>query len=156
MISIERAWPRIRQNPQFKNFELADFRTMAFGQQLSCPAGAGSTPGSIGPSTRNFPGGAIILGVTASATPSTFGAGDAFLYRKSFALQFGYTNGESLSSGDFISADALTGGGDGTTWPTKEIVVAPNQGIQATANCYITTALLIQITYHAVVWRTAS
>jgi len=151
MISIERAWPRIRELPQFRNFRLSDFRTLTFGQQFTV---ASST--TSGPTTQNFPGGAIILGVAASATPSTPGAVDAFLYRKAFGITFGYTNGESLTPGGPIAADALMGGGDGTVWPTKELVIAPSQGIQATVQNFSTTSLLVQIAYHCLVWRSAS
>jgi len=151
MISIERAWPRIRELPQFKNFRLSDFRTLTFGQQFTVASSA-----TVGPTTQNFPGGAIILGISASATPSVPVAGDGFLQRKGFGITFGYTNGESLTPGGPIAADALMGGGDGTIWPTKEIVVAPNQGIQATVLNFLTTATLVQIAYHCLVWRSAS
>jgi hypothetical protein len=154
MISIERAWPRVRELPQFKNFRLSDFRTLTFGQQMP----VGVAPAAVGPTTQNFPGGAIILGVSASAVPGPLApaAADAFLYRKTFGITFGYTNGESLTPGGPIMADALMGGGDGTVWPTKEIVVAPNQGIQATVANFCTTALLVHIAYHCLVWRSAS
>ncbi len=151
MISIERAWPRVRELPQFRNFHLSDFRTLTFGQQFTVGNAA-----TVGPTTQNFPGGAIILGIAASATPSAAGGGDAFLYRKSFGVTFGYTNGESLTPGGPIAADSLMGGGDGTIWPTKEIVVAPNQGIQATVQNFLTTSILVQIAYHCLVWRSAS
>jgi hypothetical protein len=151
MISIERAWPRVRALPQFKSFELSDFRTLTFGQQFTVGNAA-----TVGPTTQNFPGGAIILGISASGTPSAPGAGDAFLYRKGFGITFAYTNGESLTPGGPIAADSLMGGGDGTVWPTKEIVVAPNQGIQATVQNFLSTSLLVQIAYHCLVWRSAS
>lgn len=151
MISIERAWPRIRELPQFKTFKLSDFRTLTFGQQFTVGNAA-----TVGPTTQNFPGGAIILGIAASGTPSAAGAGDAFLQRKGFGLTFGYTNGESLTPGGPIMADALMGGGDGTVWPTKEIVVAPNQGIQATVVNFLSTSTLVHIAYHCLVWRSAS
>jgi hypothetical protein len=151
MISIERAWPRVRELPQFKTFRLSDFRTLTFGQPFTVGNAA-----TVGPTTQNFPGGAIILGISATATPSAAGASDAFLYRKGFGLTFGYTNGESLTPGGPINADALMGGGDGTVWPTKEIVVAPNQGINCTVVNNLSTSLLVQIAYHCLVWRSAS
>lgn len=151
MISIERAWPRVRAFPQFRNFQLSDFRTMTFGQSFTV---AGSAV--VGPTTQNFPGGAIILGVTADATQSAAGGLDNFLNRKSFGITLNYTNGESLTPGGPIIASALLGDGDGTVWPTKEIVVAPNQGIQATITNFSSTSLLITLAYHALVWRTAS
>jgi hypothetical protein len=152
MISIERAWPRVRELPQFKNFRLSDFRTLTFGQ-TSFTLTSGSTSG---PTTQNFPGGAIILGVTTSAFITAASAGDAFLVRKGYGISFGYTNGESLTPGGPISADALLGGGDGTIWPTKEIVVAPNQGIQATVQNFLSTSMTVHLAYHCLVWRNAS
>lgn len=151
MISIERAWPRVRMLPQFKDFYLSDFRTLTFGQTFTVGNAA-----TVGPTLQNFPGGAIVLGVAASATPSAAGAGDAFLYRKSFGITFAYTNGESLSPGGPIMADALMGGGDGTVWPTKELVIAPSQGINATVQNFLSTSLLVHLAYHCLVWRSAS
>src|SRR5215831_15179035 len=128
MISTERAWTRISKLPMFKGFQLSDFRTITYGQTFSVLAAA--TSAAV---TQNFPAGAVLLGVGAAASPNSGAvAADPNLLRHSFALSFSYTNGEALTPGGPILADALLGSGETTIWPQKEIVLAPNQGIQAT------------------------
>lgn len=156
MISPSAAWQRLQRIAMFKGTELKDFRPISYGALYSI-AGASSA----GPVRQDFPGGAIILGVSAASVGFDGGNADAFDAaatgsRSSFALAFSYTNDEQLTPGGPHIAEALLGGGDQTIYPPREIVVAPSQGINVTVQNLTSTQIKISLVWHCLVWRFAS
>lgn len=153
MISAERAWSRLHQEPLFAGFKLSNFRFIVYNQAFNAVA-AGAT---VGPTQIDFPGGAIILGITASANINAAGNTNAFLMRHAFGLSFSYSGGEVITPGGPVNAEALLGDGSDTHFPAKELVVAPTQALLTTAVNYDNSAVLnINIAFHCLVWRYAS
>lgn len=156
MINPSAAWERLRQIPMFKGMSLKDFRPITFGQAFDIDASQ-----VLGPSRREFPGGAIILGIAAGAVANDGGNPDAFVpagtgARTAFALDFTYTNDEQISPGGPIMAEALVGSAQFCQFPAREIVVAPSQAINTRCQNLTSTRLLVHIAYHSLVWRFAS
>lgn len=156
MISPSAAWQRLQRIPMFRGMQLDQFRPITYGALYSV---AGSS--TAGPTRQDFPGGAIILGVSAAAVGFDSGNADAFdpaatASRSSFALSFSYSNDEQLTPGGPHIAEALLGGGDQTQYPPREIVVAPSQGINVTVQNLTSTQIRISVCWHALVWRFAS
>lgn len=151
MIGVQSAFSRLRKLKAFAQMSENDFRAINYCQIFASLA-SGATSQATG---QNFPAGAIVLGITASAfVPSVAAAtGQSNRNRQLFGLNFSYTNNESLTPGGPISADALLGGGDDTLFPCKELVIAPNQQITAQAQNFSTSVLSVHIVYHCLVYR---
>lgn len=154
MISFNAAWERLKLLPMFKKMSPSDFRPIVF-PLVQTVAGSAT----IGPIKRDFPGGAIILGVTASATQSGAPAvvtTQADGLRSQFALDMAYSNDEQIVPGALLSAEALLGAGKETQFPPRELVCAPTQGINVRFQNLTSTSLLIHLGFHCMVWRFAS
>jgi hypothetical protein len=156
MINPSAAWSRLINIPMFRGMKLEDFRPITFGQIFSLTTGQ-----TLGPVRRDFPGGIIILGISAGSVADDGGTPDAYVAdatgsRAAFALSMSYTNDEQITPGGPIQAEALLGGGASTQFPPREIVVAPSQGINVTAENLTSTQILVHIAYHGLVWRFAS
>jgi hypothetical protein len=154
MISVERAWSRLKDEPMFKTFKLSNFRHIVYNQSFTVPANA-----LVGPNQQDFPGGAIILGITSSARISDGSTSNlnAFRMRHAYGLSFSYSGGETLTPGGPVVAEALLGEGDQTHFPAKELVVAPTQSILTTVQSLDPTLpLIVNIAFHCLVWRFAS
>ncbi len=153
MTSSTAAWGRVRKMKAFSRMQESDFRPIVFNQAVTVAAGQTSSA-----QAQNFPGGAIILGICANCyvnavAPAT---GQSSRNRQLFGLNFAYTNNESLTPGGPVNADALLGGGDDTIFPSRELIIAPNQAIQMQAANYTTSSLVIHVVYHCLVYRYAS
>lgn len=152
MISPDAAWRRLSNYPMFRGMKLSDFRPIAFGQ-LFQP----TSLQTLGPIRRDFPGGAVVLGITGGAIENGAAfANDSTNNRTAFAAEFAYTNDEVISPGGPIMAEALIGGADSCQFPPREIVVAPTQGINTRIQNLTTTTLDVHLAYHCLVWRFAS
>lgn len=136
-----------------------DFRPIHFNQIFTNIA-AGTTSAAT---LRDFPGGAVILGITASAVIPVVVKADQYYAdgaaapldstldrlksntpgnRDLFALDFAYTNDEQLTPAGPIIADALLGSGRGTEFPARELYIEPAQGLLARVQNLITTQLI--------------
>jgi hypothetical protein len=153
MMSSRAALQRIKGLKAFANMRETDFRSMVFGQNFT-----GVTSGGSSATPQQFPGGAIILGIDAHAyiAGAAAAAGQSANNKQLFALAFSYTNGEALTPGGPIPAEALLGSGREPIFPSVPLVVAPTQSLLATVQNLTTTTLTIHIAYHALVYRFAS
>lgn len=152
MISVAAAWGRLRQLQAFSSLRDADFRPCVYSQAFTALAsGAQSSAQAM-----TFPGGAVILGITANGyVPSAAIGGQAFNNRQNFGLNFAYTTGESLTPTGPVIADALLGGGEDTIFPVKELVLAPNQALLTTVQNFSTATLTVHVLYHCLIYRFA-
>lgn len=183
MIRWREAYERQKESREFANYfgrqgqvpKAADFRYIAYCQKFETVA-AGSvtggatpstsiTPGAAtGPTLQTFPAGAVILGITAAGvqaqtTTSAFQYASSFTQglRNMFALAFQYTNDEVITPNGPVLAEALLGGGEENIFPSREIVIAPSQGILATVQSYtISPPMNVHLVYHSMVLRTAN
>jgi hypothetical protein len=142
-----------------KGKKITDFRPLHYTQSFVNIA-AGTTSAAT---QQNFPGGAFVLGISASAAlpviikPDQYYADGAAApldstidrlktttagNRDLFALDFQYTNDEQLVPGGPAMADALLGSGRGTEFPARELIVDPSQGILARVQNLIATQLI--------------
>lgn len=163
MISWHVAYARQHKSPQFiqyfgdsKAMPPSAFRPLHYGQAFQLAAGATSPP-----TNQNFPAGAIVLGITASAFQAQVTTG-AFQYSPSqtfgrrdlFALSFQYTNDELITPGGPVSAEALLGGGMDTIFPARELLIAPSQGVLCTVlNRTVAPDIFVDVVYHCMVPR---
>lgn len=161
MIRWETAWRRAYEakHPFVVNKKITDFRPIHYNQIFSNIAAGTTTAATL----RDFPGGAFVLGITASAVIPVVLKADQYYAdgaaapldstidrlksntpgnRDLFALDFSYTNDEQLTPGGPIMADALLGSGRGTEFPARELMIDPAQGILARAQNLITTQLV--------------
>lgn len=153
MINASQALQRIKRLSAFRKMEPTDFRTALFGQIFTPAAGGEPTANQAQP----FPGGAIVLGITASAyVPSVGPTGQGGRNRQLFTIDFQYTNNEALLIGGPLLADAVLGGGDSDIFPATELVMAPNQMINCRVGNVTTGALTVHVVYHTLVYRFAS
>jgi hypothetical protein len=148
MLNPSQAWARCKTLAQFKGKKLSDFRPMVYTQNVALAATS-----QAGPTPVQFPGGAIILGICASAIASTPAAiGAPGRVRSGIQLSMAYTNGENVVP-TLTNVDALMGGGDGTQFPARELIVMPNQNLNLTLNNLTTTALSVDVAFHCLVPR---
>jgi hypothetical protein len=153
MINATQALQRQKRLKAFKDMEPTDFRTALYGQIF--------TPASGGVPTANqqqqFPGGAIVLGITAGAyVPSAAANGQGGRNRQLFAIDFAYSNNEALLIGGPLLADAVLGGGDEDIFPATELVMQPNQSINCRVANLTTGSLVVHVVYHTLVYRFGS
>lgn len=174
MITWDRAYARLARSPDFSRYfgggpgvvpPMQNFRYIAYTQQLGPCAGVASPVGGFGaiagPSQQNFPAGAVILGISATAfqeqtttTSYQYAPWAAPGRRDLFGLSFSYTNDEVITPGGPILANALLGDGDDTVFPGKELLIPPSQGLLATAAAFtVPPSLYVHIVYHAMVPR---
>jgi hypothetical protein len=175
MINWDRAYARQRTNPDFIRYfgggpanqppPAHYFRYIAYTQQLG-PCVGNSTPvqgfgAQVGPVQQNFPAGAVILGISATAFQEQATTG-SFQYapwaapgrRDLFGLSFTYTNDEVITPNGPILANALLGDGDDTVFPGRELLVPPSQGLLATAASFtVAPSIYVHLVYHAMVPR---
>lgn len=152
MLNASQVWNRIRKLPAFAQMRESDFRPLTYVQTFT-PA-AGTTTGST---AQSFPGGAIILGISAGAyVPTVAAGGQGGRNRQLFVIDFNYSNNEALTPGGPVLADVLMGGGDADQYPSRELILAPNQTINCRVGNITTGALTIHVAYHCLVYRYAS
>jgi hypothetical protein len=154
MISPAAAFERLRRIKRFAGMRQSDFRPIVYAQIFS-----GIASGATSSATpQSMPGGAIILGITASAVvPSAAAAsGQSSNNRQLFGLNFSYTNNEALTVGGPVLAEALLGNGQDTVFPVRELIVSPNSHIVCTVVNYTTTTMNIHVGYHCLVYRVLS
>lgn len=153
MTSVQQAWRRLRELAAFRNMKESDFRPIVYCQIFNLVQSGATTPNT----PANFPGGAIILGITAAGFLGEVGVADqGNNNRQSFGLAFSYTNAEALTPGGPISADALLGSGADTNFPARELLIPPNQMIQAQVKNFSNAALSVHVCYHALLYRYAT
>ncbi len=151
MLNAREVFARVKKLAAFKDMQESDFRVVVYNQTFT-PA-SGGAPTAFVPQV--FPGGAIVLGITAGgATPGV--APPTGNNRQAFQADFSYTGGETLVIGGPANADALMGGGDSNIFPLKELVIAPNQQILARVANLTNVALTLSICYHCLVYRFAT
>lgn len=152
MLNAQQVWHRLRQLPAFKGMAETDFRPLVYVQTFTPAAGA-----TTANAPQDFPGGAIVLGVSASAyVPGVGAGGQSGRNRQLFGINFTYNNNEALTPGGPIVADALMGGGDADLFPARELVLAPNQRILCQVSNLTTGDLTVQVAYHCLVYRFGS
>jgi hypothetical protein len=151
MLNAREVFARIKKLAAFKDMQESDFRVVVYNQNFT-PA-SGGVPTAFSPQV--FPGGAIVLGITAAGcTPNV--APPTGNVRQCFQVDFSYTGGETLVIGGPGAADAILGGGDTNIFPLKELVIAPNQQILARVANLTNVALTVSIAYHCLVYRFAT
>lgn len=153
MISFAAAFPRLRRLKAFAGLHETDFRPMVYPVTFSVLA-SGADSSAL---PQNFPGGAVVLGVTSSAyVAATAAASQPAMPRQFYALSLSLIGGDSYTGGTFVNAEALLGGGaDHTMFPLREIVMNPNQSINAQVRNYSTSSINVQVAYHCMIFRTA-
>lgn len=163
MISWHVAYARIHKSPEFKRFFGSAqampphaFRYLGYVQTFQVAAGV-----TLPPANQNFPAGAIVLAITASAIQAQTTTG-AFQYAPSqtfgrrdlFGLSFQYTNDELITPQGPALAEALLGGGSDTIFPGRELLIAPSQGILCTVqHRSVAPDLFVDVVYHSMVPR---
>ena len=153
MVSFAAAFPRLKRLSAFSRLAETDFRPMVYPITFSAIA-SGADSSAL---PQVFSGGAIILGVTSSAyVASTAAASQPAKARQFYGLSFSMTNGDSYTGGTFVNAEALLGGGeDNTLFPLREIVMAPNQQLNAQARNFSTSSIIVTVAYHCMIYRVA-
>lgn len=154
MINAAQAFQRLRKLKAFAKMQPTDFRSALYVQTFTPAAGGQVSANQL----QQFPGGAIILGITASAyVPGAAAAdGQSPRNRQLFSIDFSYSNNEALVIGGPALADALLGGGDADVFPPTELVMAPNQSINCRVANLTTGSLTVHVVYHCLVYRFAS
>jgi hypothetical protein len=153
MINAQQAFHRVKALEAFRHMNESDFRALTY-NQIFTPA-AGGVPTAITP--QPFPGGAIILGITASAyVPGAVATGQGGRNRQLFLIDFAFSNNEAIVVGGPVIADALLGGGESDIFPSKEMVLNPNQSIGCRTANITTGSLIVHVVYHALIYRFAS
>jgi hypothetical protein len=152
MITAAQALQRVLKLSAFRGMKPTDFRTALYVQKFT-PAAGQETANQL----QQFPGGAIVLGVTASAyVPNAAATGQAGRNRQLFTIGLDYSNNESLIIGGPASADAVLGGGDADVFPPTELIMLPNQSINVKVGNVTTGALTVHVVFHCLVFRFAS
>lgn len=153
MITATQAWQRLKTLAAFKSMKESDFRPIVYGQTFTPAAGGAATASQA----QLFPGGAIILAITASAfIPTVAGTAQGNRNRQLFGIDFSFSNNEAIVIGGPLSADALLGGGDNDIFPSRELIIAPNQQIGTRVANYTTGALTVHVCFHCLIYRFAS
>lgn len=153
MLNATQVWQRLKKLEAFKNMQESDFRPLVYCQSFTPASGGAPTA----PSPQVFPSGAIVLGITASAfVPAAAATGQANRNRQLFQIDFSFTNNESITVGGPVSADALLGGGDSDIFPSRELIIAPNQSINCRVANVTTGSLTVNVAYHVLAYRFAS
>jgi hypothetical protein len=152
MLNTQVVLQRVRKLAAFQNMNESDFRAAYFGQEFTPPAGG--VPTAYRP--RQFPNGAIIIGISASAyVPGGDAAAQSARNRQLFSIDFAYNGGEALVIDGPMSADALLGGGDSDNFPVKELIMAPNQSLSCRVANLTTGPLTVDVCYTCLVYRFA-
>jgi len=175
MITWDRAYARQSRSRDFARYfgggpgtvpPQEAFRNIAYSLLLGpCTGNASPVTGfgaTVGPTQQNFPAGAVILGISATAFQEQVGDDTDFQYapwsapgrRDLFGLSFSYTNDEQITPGGLTLANALLGDGDDTVFPARELLIPPSQGILTTAASFtVAPSLFVQVVFHAMVPR---
>lgn len=156
MINAQQAIIRCKKLPEFKGMKEEDYRSAVYVQTF--------TPGVDGEITgfqpRQFPNGAIVLMIAASASvdPGEGGGADAQASnnRHLFKIDFAYTGGEAIVIDGPVLADALMGGGDLSHFPAKELVIKENQNLNCRVQNVSGQEITVDVAYHCLVYRYAS
>ena len=170
MLRPRESFERVKDTEEFRSYfggkrmSLGAFRFLAYtlrleGIQASAQVGTLGTP--VGPQLQQFPSGAIVLGITASAIQAQTDTG-SFTYapsyspgrRDMFALSFSYTNDEQITPGGLTMAEALLGSGLDTIFPAKELLIPPSNGIlTSAASLTVDPTLTAHVVFHCLVPR---
>jgi hypothetical protein len=174
MISWDRAYARQAPSPDFQRYfaggpgrppPSSAFRYIAYSLLLGpCTGNASPVTGfgaTVGPTQQNFPAGAVVLGISATAFQEQETDGN-YTYapfscpgrRDLFGLSFSYTNDEQITPGGLTLANALLGDGDDTVFPARELLIPPSQGILTSAASFtVAPSLFVQVVFHSMVPR---
>ncbi len=152
MLNAREVFARVHKLDAFKNMKESDFRELDYAQEFTPAAGAVPTVNT----PQAFPGGAIILGITAAACVPGIAAPTGGNNRQFFKIDFSFSQGEAIIVGGPVLADALLGGGELNIFPSKELVMAPNQSINCRVANMTAGSLTVNVVYHCLVYRFAS
>lgn len=152
MLNAREVFARVHKLDAFRAMKESDFREVDYVQEFTPAAGGVPTVNVPQP----FPGGAIILGITAAAVVPGIAAPAGGLNRQFFKIDFGFSGGEAIVIGGPVLADALLGGGEQNIFPLKELVMAPNQAINCRVANMTAGLLTVNVVYHCLVYRFAS
>ena len=152
MIRADEAFARLKRIPAYARVLPEHYRSMVHTQKFTSVASLGTQQAA-----QSFQGGAVVLGITAAVIiPGVAAAtGQSARNRQLVGASFQFTNGDLITPGGPVQLDSLMGS-DGTHFPLREIVLAPNQSILATVENYSTTVLNVEISYHVMSFRFAS
>jgi hypothetical protein len=152
MLNLQVVFGRLKKIKAFAGLKEEDYRLAVYGQEFTPPAGG--APTAYRP--RQFPTGGVILGITASAyQPDLPASSQGTKNRQLFALDFSYSGGEALVIDGPIQADALLGSGEDCVFPAKELIISPTSQISCRAANLTTSALVVNVAYHCLVFRFA-
>jgi hypothetical protein len=148
-IDVDKVWARLRKVPAYSKMGPHDFRPSVYNQTFDS-VGSGVT--AVG--NQTFQGGAIIVRVDGYAyIPGVAAAGgQSPNNRQLFGAHFAYSNGDILTPGGPVPAEALFGP-NGDRFPLRELIIQPTQLIIASVQNLSTTALNIRLTYHTLSYR---
>lgn len=169
MIRWSDAYNRLKGNRSFAQFfgngqvpPIDGFRFIVYTTILPdltpSPDTDGGTFGQIvGPLSQQFPAGAVILGITASAWQNYEACSDATPGRRDrFGLAFSYSGDEQLTANGLTMAEALLGSGRDTILPAKELMIPPSQSLLVSAASLVPSAqpnLTVHVAFHCMVRR---
>ncbi|HEU0081841.1 MAG TPA: hypothetical protein VFQ87_03140 [Bradyrhizobium sp.] len=153
MLNVTQVLGRVLKLPDFRKVDASAFRLAVYAQTFTPDVDGTPTPYA----RRDFPNGAIIIGIDASAcVPGGGASGQSSRNRQLFGLDFAYNGGEALVIDGPVNADALLGGGDNGQFPAKELIIAPNAAITCrAANLAGAAGLTVSVAYHTLIYRLA-
>lgn len=178
MIKWREAYDRLKDTKEFTQYfgrllPMGAFRFLAYSLRFegitgTSTAGTITPGGTVGPTSQNFPSGAVVLGITAGAYEAqqlnnaavlavapSYSAGR----RDLFALAFQYTNDEQITPNGLTMAEPLLGSGYDTIFPGKELLVPPSQAILVTVASLSPNTnppLNVHVVFHTMVPRSAN
>jgi hypothetical protein len=153
VVTVQAAWARLKKLQAFAKMREIDFRPIVYAQLFANLASAATSAATA----INFPGGAVILGITSSGYLTGVAiSAQGNRNRQSYGLAFSYTNQESLTPGGPISADALLGGGESNLFPPRELVISPNQAITCQVANFTNATLQVHVAYHCLIYKYGS
>lgn len=168
MQNLEQVWQRLYPRfdaagnlvsgvPDLKGRALTDFRYLGFPQEFVVAGtpnlAAGMT--TVGPTAKNFPGGAIILQITADAFPEGQPDNPFLPGRNRFRIQQSYATNEQLLTQPGLAAAVMGDAEYGGPYPGKELYLPPNQNILTQLWNLTPEQIRVTVTFHALVWRFA-
>lgn len=148
MLNMREVLGRVVKLAGYTQMKDSDYRQVVYCQKFSPASGGAPTAATPMP----FPVGAIVIGILASAAQPG-GAPMTGRGRQCFEIDIGFTGGESLTIGGPVLADALLGGGESDIFPSKELVMAPNQALTCRVANVTNAALDVYVAYHCLVYR---
>lgn len=156
MLSAQQVWLRVKRLKAFASLSEFDFRPVYYVQKFAPAVAVAGVPVPTGFVAQDFPNGAIIIGITACCFTLSEGTAQGTKNRQLFGLDFQFSNTDAIVVGGPVQADALLGGGEGSSFPAREIIIAPGNKVNCRVENYTPGAMNIHVTYHALAYRTTS